>query len=302
LINSIILESNVEKISATLTRGLLVDSPVKSKCQKCGREIQSFKATPTKWLAYAPYICGPCQIIEKEEEKHKKELYEISRKDYNRKHYARIAIARGMPRKFANISKTSFNKSQLSALNKICYNLCKFNPKNGMNYIIFGETGHGKSTAAAYIFCRTIYDLYDMNKDNAKRFSWVSFVDLLNILKKFETPENSILAHGCFYPKIFVMEFSDVFSEGAGKGTVYSDYEKNIMHKTIDYRWKNNKTTILVANLATDKIEQEMKIRFDSATVGRMLQSSMLIKWTGDGVDHRIIDFRKKSQTTFMEL
>lgn len=256
------------------------DSPIINNCLECGEKTwwdKQEKGYPSFRRAY----CKICRDkLDRQEQEKEKEKYE-KKKILIHENIFNIAIKYGMPIKFNNVRSSDFDKNQKELLLKI-YNDLNFKEPDSLSYLLYGNTGVGKSHMAAYIFTSYIYRNWFLD---FKKFviSWTSMNELLGEIKlSFEfdnkESESQILNKKCFLPKLLVFEFGDIDTEGNIYGGKQSAFTTQLFHKVIDYRWRHKKRTIFVTKLGKKQILSEQLLKhYDEASVGRLIQDCQLI-------------------------
>lgn len=261
------------------------DKPSYGKCETCGGKTCSMKIEEGefsgRYFKHAPVLCDKCfsniEIREKE-----------SLKKYREKNFMYIAHKQGMPKRFLEVSSNDFNKKQLDFLMEISNGMRK-----NKQYLIYGSAGKGKSRAAAFVFCHLIHQATTVDE---REFSWVNFSDLLLDLQRWEDSEYSILKEKCFSPKHFVLEFGDTQSEGTKSSGFFSEYSKKIFQLIVDHRWKNRLPVLYVTAFGKkSNVNQELLLRFDQSTVGRLLEDTQKLHWGVDSKDFRLVKSGQRS-------
>lgn len=217
-----------------------------------------------------------------------------------------IARECGLPNRFKNVSKKDFSDNILLTAKRIIEYFEKPNPENYF-FILYGNTGVGKSHLAAFIFMSLIFKT-EIPDEYPNYFSWRSLINIHEKVKRSfsktydmtvnEGDENTIISKYCYYPKFLVFEFGDIKSEGNIYGGDKSPFVTQLFHKIIDYRWQRRKKTLFVTPLGGNQdLHKQLVKHYDDASVGRILEDTQLIKMTGH--DRRI---QKSSQRKIWEI
>lgn len=272
---------------------LMSDTPTQRTCN-CGRIITSYKLPNGKFSTILPPWCHACmQTIEHNRQQEEQKVIQ-KRAEIVRNNISSIAIKSGMPSVFANINKRQFTQLSVEFAKEILRDL-QSNNYERRSFILYGDSGTGKSYFAAYLFCCYIYlnPYLDYNKNT---ISWMSLLDAITILRNSDFSHYKYLKPLCYDPILSVIEFGDTGKEGVLHGGAQSNFVANLLQTISDSRWKNkNSKTIWILKTpsATKDIYRYLIKRYDQATVGRILDNSQPIKFSGG--NQRMINFYKRS-------
>jgi len=217
-----------------------------------------------------------------------------------------FAIQCGMPKRFSNVSIDDFDIKQQEAIQNI-FKLIVDKQNETYFFLIYGTTGIGKSRLAGCIFTFCIHGAKD------KRDVWFKWINLIELNQKIkstyskleyftkeysESDERQIINKYIKIPRLLVLEFGDIKTEGNLYGGDKSPHISQLFHSIIDYRWKNRMKTIFITPLASKQgLHEQLVKHYDPPSIGRLLEDCQLIKMSGE--DRRI---SKSKQRTIWDI
>jgi len=206
-----------------------------------------------------------------------------------------FAIQCGMPERFSDVGINDFDIKQQEAVQNT-FKLLMDKQNETYFFLIYGTTGIGKSRLAGCIFTFCIHSAKD------KRDIWFKWINLIELNQKikstysklehfrednWESDEKQIIDKYIKIPRLLVLEFGDIKTEGNLYGGDKSPHISQLFHSIIDYRWKNRMKTIFVTPLASkQKLHEQLIKHYDASSIGRLLEDCQLIKMGGE--DRRI--------------
>jgi len=212
-----------------------------------------------------------------------------------------LAIECGMPKRFSDVSINDFDIKQREAIQDV-FKLLMDKQNETYFFLIYGTTGIGKSRLAGCIFTFYIHSAEDKRKP---WFKWINLIELNQKIKAtyskiehfteeyWELDEKQILDKYIKIPKLLVLEFGDIITEGNLFGGDKSPHISQLFHTIIDYRWKNRMKTIFVTPLSSKQgLHEQLAKHYNLPSVGRLLEDCQLIKMSG--VDKRIIKSQQR--------
>ncbi len=225
-------------------------------CKICNKQIEPIK-TKSGYLKYQPSICSECLTIESE-------ALQRKRVTLRKLRIREIAISRNLPRKFAEEVNEDFPT-------KIYRQFVEDN----QSLFIRGKPGSGKTYFAAWLFmtCLKEYPLI-----NEELFYYTSLLDVDSKIRK-DWNEDEILSK-CKTKYLF-FQFGDIAQERIRTNEV-SAWLDELFFKIVDYRYNNKLPTVWISRLTDEELKS-----YDSATIGRIMETSIQIQIDGD--NHRRI-------------
>lgn len=148
--------------------------------------------------------------------------------------------------------KDTFQETVISTLNpKVQKVVLKDKQKQGTKSIyLFGGVGTGKTVTAAQLYLQQVKDIYLKGTYFPSiTYEFIYFSDLFHIIKKAFTSKDGSdieLIERCRHCDVLVLD--DV-----GVKTI-SDWALDIIYLIIDFRYRNEKNTIITSNLTIEQL------------------------------------------------
>lgn len=255
-------------------------------CQKCGAQCHHEKNNKGYYLQLKLSYCNKCIDIIAKEEEAKKIKERETKKLLIQKQAHKIAITRGMPEVFFNVTQKDFDVKKTQIIIAILQDLCKSQPWLNKSYIFYGDTGVGKSHITAFIYISWIFNNWYRDFSNPKTCNWISLSDLSSKVKASMNKENDgeqIININALIPDFLVMEFGDIEKEGVLYGSKQSPFLSNLFQSIVDYRWKlRYKRTVWITRLGKkQELYNQLCKHYDPASIGRLLEQSQPIRMSG---------------------
>ena len=184
---------------------------------------------------------------------------------------------------FDNFIVTEQNKELFEILQDYLYGSCKA-VRGGIGIYLWGEPGTGKTHAMYALANELVYE-------NQHTVYFTSILDILNGIKKnftdIEEQEN-------IKERAKDAQFLFLDDIGAEQLKDDSDWYKSIIYEIIDYRYRQNKTTIFSSNYS--KTELVEKRHYDERLVQRIMEMCPL-EYHMEGEPMRIACAKKRKET-----